>query len=118
MSFRFITTVTGRTWPDMPNICFSYSMTLSASSQSSDAVLLAMLRKSRASPRRSAARPRRHLESCLRDKEDTLLSSLHRSSERDQELLRHRALLWMAEESAKVKTYEFEEFQTVKDLEI
>jgi hypothetical protein len=59
MSFRFITTVVGRTWPDMPNIYFSCSTTLNASSQSSDAVLLALPRKSRASPRRSAARPRR-----------------------------------------------------------
>jgi hypothetical protein len=49
------------------------------------------------------------LESRLRDKEETLLSSLRRSSERDQELLRHRVLLRMAEESAKVKAYEFEE---------
>jgi hypothetical protein len=64
MPFRFITTVTGRTWPDMPSICFSYSMTLSASSQSSDVILLAMPRKSRASPRRSAARPSR-LVSCV-----------------------------------------------------
>jgi hypothetical protein len=60
----------------------------------------------------------RDLESRLRDKEEALLSSLHRSSERDQELLRHRVLLWMVEESAKVKAREFEEFQTVKDLEI
>jgi hypothetical protein len=59
MSFRFIITVVGRTWPDMPSICFSCNMTLSTSSQSSDAVLLAMPRKSRASPRRSAARLRR-----------------------------------------------------------
>jgi hypothetical protein len=64
MYFRFITTVAVHTWPDMPSICFSYSMTLSASSQSNDAVLLAMPRKSRASPRRSAARPRR-LVSCF-----------------------------------------------------
>jgi hypothetical protein len=49
------------------------------------------------------------LESRLRDKEETLLSSLRRSSERDQELLRHRVLLRTAEESAKVKAYEFEE---------
>jgi hypothetical protein len=59
ISFRFITTVAGRTWSDMPSICFSYSTTLSASSQSNDTVLLAMPRKSRASPRRSAARLRR-----------------------------------------------------------
>jgi hypothetical protein len=60
----------------------------------------------------------RDLESRLRDKEEALLSSLHRSSERDQELLRHRVLLRTAEESAKVKAREFEEFQTAKDLEI
>jgi hypothetical protein len=59
MSFRFITTVAGHTWSDMPSICFSCSTMLSASSRSSDAILLAMPRKSRASPRRSAARPRR-----------------------------------------------------------
>jgi hypothetical protein len=57
MSFSFITTVAGRTWSDMPSICFSCSTTLNASSQSNDAILLAMPRKSRASPRRSAARP-------------------------------------------------------------
>jgi Skp family chaperone for outer membrane proteins len=45
-------------------------------------------------------------------------SSLHRSSERDQELLRHCILLRTAEESAKVKAHVFEEFQTVNDLEI
>jgi hypothetical protein len=60
----------------------------------------------------------RDLESCLRDKEEALLSSLRRSSERDQELLRHHVLLRTAEESAKVKVCEFEEYQTVKDLEI
>jgi hypothetical protein len=64
MSFRFITTVARHTWPDMPSTYFSCSMTLSASLQSNDAVLLAMLRKSRASPRRSAARPKR-LVSCV-----------------------------------------------------
>jgi chromosome segregation ATPase len=58
------------------------------------------------------------LESRLRDKEEALLSSLCRSSERDQELLRHRALLQTAEESAKIKAHEFEEYQTTKDLEI
>jgi hypothetical protein len=52
----------------------------------------------------------RDLESRLRDKEEALLSSLHRSSERDQELLRHRVLLRMAEETAKVKVRELEEF--------
>jgi hypothetical protein len=60
----------------------------------------------------------RDLENRLRDKEEALLSSLRRSSKRDQELLRHRVLLQMAEESAKVKAREFEELQTVKDLEI
>jgi hypothetical protein len=58
------------------------------------------------------------LESRLRDKVEALLSSLYRSSKCDQELLRHRVLLRTAEESTKVKAREFEEFQTVKDLEI
>jgi chromosome segregation ATPase len=58
------------------------------------------------------------LESRLCDKEEALLSSLRRSSERDQELLRHCVLLLTAEEAAKVKAREFEEFQTAKDLEI
>jgi hypothetical protein len=60
----------------------------------------------------------RDLESRLHDKEKTLLSSLRHSFECDQELLRHRVLLRTAEESAKVKAHEFEEFQTMKDLEI
>jgi hypothetical protein len=58
----------------------------------------------------------RDLESRLHDKKEALLSSIHHSSERDQELLRHRVLLRTAEESAKLKAYEFEEFQTTKDL--
>jgi hypothetical protein len=58
------------------------------------------------------------LESHLLDKEEALLSSLYHSSECDQELLQHRVLLRMAEESAEVKAREFEEFQTVKALEI
>jgi chromosome segregation ATPase len=60
----------------------------------------------------------RDLESRLRDKEEALLSSLCRSSECNQELLQHRVLLQTAEESSKVKAYEFEEIQTAKDLEI
>jgi hypothetical protein len=60
----------------------------------------------------------RDLESHLRHKEEALLSSLHLSSEHDQELLRHHVLLQMAEEAAKVKACEFENFQTAKDLEI
>jgi hypothetical protein len=60
----------------------------------------------------------RDLESRLCDKEEALLSSLRRSSECDQELLWHHVLLWTAEESAKVKACEFEEYQTAKDLEI
>jgi hypothetical protein len=52
----------------------------------------------------------RDLESRLRDKEEALLSSLRRSSEHNQKLLRHRVLLQMAEEAAKVKAREFEEF--------
>jgi hypothetical protein len=60
----------------------------------------------------------RDLESRLHDKEEALLSSLHHSSECDQELLRHCVLLRMDEESGKVKACEFEEFQTAEDLEI
>jgi hypothetical protein len=60
----------------------------------------------------------RDLESRLHDKEHALLSSLHRSSEHDQELLQHRVLVRTAEESTKVKVREFEEFQTMKDMEI
>jgi hypothetical protein len=52
----------------------------------------------------------RDLESRLHDKEEALLSSLRRSSEHDQELLRHRVLLRSAEEFSKVKAREFEEF--------
>jgi hypothetical protein len=59
MSFRFTSTVAGHTWPDMPITCFSCSTTLSALLRSSSAVLLGMPRKSRTSPRRSVARPRR-----------------------------------------------------------
>jgi hypothetical protein len=59
MSFRFTTTVVGRTWPDMPSTYFSCSTTLSASLRSSGVVLLGMPRKSMTSPKRSVARPRR-----------------------------------------------------------
>jgi hypothetical protein len=58
------------------------------------------------------------LERHLHDKKEALLSSLHCSSERDQELLWHRVLLRTVEDSAKIKAHEFEEFQTAKDLEI
>jgi hypothetical protein len=57
----------------------------------------------------------RDLESRLRDKDKTLLSSLCHSSEHDQKLLRHRVLLRMAEEVAKVKSREFEELEEVQD---
>jgi hypothetical protein len=60
----------------------------------------------------------RNLERHLHDKKEALLSSLHRSFERDQELLWHRVLLRTVEDSAKIKAHEFEEFQTAKDLEI
>jgi hypothetical protein len=52
----------------------------------------------------------RDLESRLHDKVEALLSSLCCLSKRDQELLRHRVLLRMAEEPTKVKAREFEEF--------
>jgi TolA-binding protein len=58
------------------------------------------------------------LESHLCDKEETLFSSLHRSFECEQELLRHCVLLRTVEEFANVKAREFEEYQTAKDLEI
>jgi hypothetical protein len=64
MSFRFTTTVAGHTWPDMPSTCFSCSTTFSASLRSSGAGLLVMPRKSRASPRRSVAWPKR-MVSCI-----------------------------------------------------
>jgi chromosome segregation ATPase len=60
----------------------------------------------------------KNLESHLRDKEEALLSSLRCSSKRDQELLQHHVLLRTAKESTKVKTHEFQEFQTTNDLEI
>jgi hypothetical protein len=64
MSFRFTTTVAGRTWPDMSSTYFSYSTTLSGSLWSSGAVLLVMPRKSRTPPRRLVTRPKR-LVSCI-----------------------------------------------------
>jgi chromosome segregation ATPase len=60
----------------------------------------------------------RDLECHLHDKEEALLSSLRRSSEHGQELLRHRVLLRTTEESTKVKAREFEELETAKDMEI
>jgi hypothetical protein len=59
MSFRFTTTVAGRTWPDMPSTYFSYSTTLNALLWSNGAILLVMPRKLRTSPRRSVTRARR-----------------------------------------------------------
>jgi hypothetical protein len=46
------------------------------------------------------------------------LNSYHRSSEHDQELLRHRVLLRTIEGAAAIKAHEFEEFQVAKDQEI
>jgi hypothetical protein len=46
------------------------------------------------------------------------LHNYHRSSEHDQELLRHHVLLWRAEEAAAIKACELEEFQAVRDQEI
>jgi hypothetical protein len=60
----------------------------------------------------------RDLESRLHVKEEALLSSLRLSFGCDQELLQHCVLLQTAEEATKVKAHEFEEFQTMKDLEI
>jgi peptidoglycan hydrolase CwlO-like protein len=47
-----------------------------------------------------------------------LLNSYRRSSEHDQELLRHCVLLRTAEEATTVKARELEEFQAAKDQEI
>jgi hypothetical protein len=60
----------------------------------------------------------RDLESRLCGKDEALLSSLHRSSERDQELHRHHVLLRTAEEATTIKACELEELQAVKDQEI
>jgi L-lactate utilization protein LutB len=43
------------------------------------------------------------------------LSSLGCSSEQDQELRRHRVLLWMADEATTVKARKLEELHAVKD---
>jgi hypothetical protein len=58
------------------------------------------------------------LEIHLRDKDKELSNYYYQLCERNKELLRHRVLLRMVEESAKVKAREFEEFQMMKDLEI
>jgi hypothetical protein len=58
------------------------------------------------------------LESHLRDKDEALLNSYRLSSKCDNELLRHRVLLWTAEEAVMVNASELEEFQAVKDQEI
>jgi hypothetical protein len=50
--------------------------------------------------------------------DETLMSSLCRSSEHDQELLRHCVLLRTAEEATTVKDHELDELQAVKDQEI
>jgi hypothetical protein len=60
----------------------------------------------------------RDLESHLRDKDEALWNSYRHSSERNQELFRHRVLLRMAEEGTTVKAHELEEFQAMKDQEI
>jgi hypothetical protein len=60
----------------------------------------------------------RDLESHLRDKDKELLTIYRRSTEHDQELLRHHSLLWEAEEATATKAHELEEFQATKDQEI
>jgi hypothetical protein len=52
----------------------------------------------------------RDLESHLRDKDKEVLTIYHRSIERDQELLRHRGLLWETKEATATKALELEEF--------
>jgi hypothetical protein len=58
------------------------------------------------------------MESRLHDKDLVLLTSYHRSAERDQELLRHRSLLREVEEATVVEAHELEEFQATKAQEI
>jgi hypothetical protein len=60
----------------------------------------------------------RDLKSNLCYMDETLMSSLCRSSEHDQELLRHCVLLRTAEEATTVKDHELDELQAVKDQEI
>jgi hypothetical protein len=57
----------------------------------------------------------RDLECRLRNKDEVLLNSYHRSSKRDQELLKQCVLLRTAEEATTVKAHELEEFQATKD---
>jgi hypothetical protein len=52
----------------------------------------------------------RVLESHVRDNDQELLTIYRRSTERDQELLRHRSLLREAEEATAAKARELEDF--------
>jgi hypothetical protein len=63
-SFRFTTTVAGRTWQAMPSTYSNCSTTLSASLWSSGVASLFMLKRSRTSPRRSVVWPMR-MVSCI-----------------------------------------------------
>jgi hypothetical protein len=60
----------------------------------------------------------RDLESHLRNKDKELLTIYRRSTERDQELLRHCGLLPEAEEATTAKAHELGKFQAVKAEEI
>jgi hypothetical protein len=52
----------------------------------------------------------RYLANHLHDKDKQLLTIYRRSTECDQELLRHRDLLWEPEEATAAKSHELEEF--------
>jgi hypothetical protein len=83
--YRFITTVAGRTWLDIASIYFSCNKTLSAWSRSSDAVSVGYAKEVKGLTQEISHKAQEvGAMSHLHDKEETLLSSLHRSSERNQ----------------------------------
>jgi hypothetical protein len=60
----------------------------------------------------------RTLESCIRDKDQELLTVYRHSTKHDQELLRHHDLLCEAEEATAMKARELMDFQAAKAQEI
>jgi hypothetical protein len=56
----------------------------------------------------------RALESRIDDKDQELLTIYHRSTDCDQQLLRHRILLREVEEATTAKAHELTEFQPAK----
>jgi hypothetical protein len=60
----------------------------------------------------------RDLEGRLRDKDKELLTIYRRSTERNQELLKHCGHLQEAKEATTAKTHDLEEFQAGRAQEI